>query len=262
MSSIALFELLATVSALLAAIFIFDQQLSRPRPYKLVWSLGLLFYAVAAGAAFTGEMWGWTVPAYVTFYYFGGVLTAAFLGLGSLYLLGPRLVAHVVTTVAILIALYAAVRIGQFTAQQDIAAQIAGKSTGEIAHITGVFPPDVRIATIAMSIAGTILLFGGAIWSAVTFFRGRAPGYRLVSMIFIALGAVFPATSTGLEYGLQSLGYGNNGALAAALGEFLGALCLLLGLLISADAFAIVRVPFTPLVIHVRKAATPEPARR
>ena len=157
--------------------------------------------------------------------------------------------------------MFPAVRIGQFTAQQDIASQIAGKSTGEIAHITGVLPQDVRIATIVMSIVGSVLLFGGAVWSAITFFRGRAPGYRLVSMIFIALGAVFPATSTGLEYGLQSLGYGSNGALAAALGEFLGALFLLLGLLISADAFAVVRVPFTPLVIRERKAAT-QPAKR
>ncbi len=82
-SSIALFEGLASICALLAAIFIFDQHLTPPKPYKLVWALGLLFYAVAAGAAFAGETWGWSVPSYVTFYYFGGVLTAAFLGLGS-----------------------------------------------------------------------------------------------------------------------------------------------------------------------------------
>jgi hypothetical protein len=80
-------------------------------------------------------------------------------------------------------------------------------------------------------------------------------------MIFIALGAVFPATTTGLEYGLQVLGYSSGAAFAAALGEFLGALFLLLGLLISADAFSVVRVPFTPIVLYERRAVA-APARR
>ncbi len=263
MSQVALFELLAAVCALLAGIVIFDQHVLRPRPYKLMWSLGLFFYAIAAGAAFAGEMWGWSASIYAAFYYFGGVLTAAYLGLGSFYLLGPRRVAHALAALAVLISLYAAVRIGLYTAQSDVAAQIAGKTTAEIAHITGVFPPDVRVATIVMNIAGSLFLFGGAVWSAVTVARRRAPGSRLLSMIFIALAALFPATTTGLEYGLQALGYSTGSALSAALGEFLGALFLLLGLLISADAFSVVRVPFTPVVLYERRTApAAAPARR
>ena len=90
MNGTALFELLAAICALLAAIFIFDQHLHRPRPHKLMWTLGLLFYGLAAGADFLGALGGWTVGEYKAWYYFGGVLTAAFLGLGSLYLLAPR----------------------------------------------------------------------------------------------------------------------------------------------------------------------------
>jgi hypothetical protein len=261
MSTVALFELLAAICALLAAVVIFDQHVLRPRPYKLMWSLGLFFYAIAASAAFAGEMWGWSATIYATFYFFGGVLTAAFLGLGSFYLLGPRAVGHILAALAVLAGLYTAVRIGLYTAQADVASQIAGKSTADIAHITGVFPPDVRTITIVMNIAGSVFLFGGAIWSAVTFARQRASGSRLLSMIFIALGALFPATATGLEYGLQWLGYSNGGALSAALGEFLGALFLLLGLFVSVDAFTVVRVPFTPIVVYERRGAA-EPARR
>ncbi len=261
MSDVALFELLAAVCALLAAVVIFDQQVLRPRPYKLMWSLGLFFYAIAAGAAFVGELQGWSAPVYAAFYYFGGVLTAAFLGLGSFYLLGPRRVAHALAALAILIALYAAVRIGLYTAQPDVVAKIAGKTTAEIAQVTGVFPADVRVATIVMNIVGSLFLFGGAIWSAVSVLRRRASGGRLLSMIFIALGALFPATATGLEYGLQWLGYSTGGALTTALAEFLGALFLLLGLLISADAFSVVRVPFTGVVLHERRGAV-EAVRR
>ncbi|HKT37804.1 MAG TPA: hypothetical protein VJR48_05490, partial [Ktedonobacterales bacterium] len=93
MSDIALFELLAAICALVAAIFIFDQHLHRPRPFKLMWSLGLLFYGIAAAAAFAGALDHWTVLEYKLWYYFGGIMTAAFLGLGSCFLLAPRRVA-------------------------------------------------------------------------------------------------------------------------------------------------------------------------
>src|SRR5258706_1640679 len=99
MNATALFELLAFCAAFIAALFILDQHLYRPRPFKLLWGLGLLFYAVAALAAFSGSATHWTVAAYVTWYYFGGVLTAADLGLGSFFLLRPRRVAQVVTAV-------------------------------------------------------------------------------------------------------------------------------------------------------------------
>src|SRR5260370_13107191 len=94
MNATALFELLAFCAAFIAALFILDQHLYRPRPFKLLWSLGLLFYAVAALAAFSGSATHSTVAAYVTWYYFGGSLTAAYLRLGSFLLLAPRRVVH------------------------------------------------------------------------------------------------------------------------------------------------------------------------
>ena len=100
MGATAIFELLAAIAALIAAVFIFDQHLHRPRPYKLMWSLGLLFYGIAAAAAFAGASSGWTVGEYKTWYFFGGTVTAIFLGLGSFYLLGPRRLALLAHTVA------------------------------------------------------------------------------------------------------------------------------------------------------------------
>jgi hypothetical protein len=257
MSDVALFELLAAVCALLAAIFIFDQHLARPRPYKLTWALGLLFYAIAAGAALAGELWGWSVVLYGSWYYFGGVLTAAYLGLGSFYLLGPRRVAHILTAIATLASLYAAIRILTFPLPAGDAARIASASTLQVTDVKNfeVYTGDEILHTlvIVMNISGAVFLFGGALWSAWTFFRQRAPVSRLISMALLALGAIFPSVLTGL----QALGYSSG----AALGEFLGATCLLFGLLISADAFTVVRVPFTGLVLHVRRGAA-ETAQR
>src|SRR5690348_2688202 len=124
MSDIALFELLAAICALVAAIFIFDQHLHRPRPYKLMWSLGLLFYGVAAVAAFLGSD-GWSVAEYKAWYFFGGILTAAYLGLGTLYLLAPRRIAHVAAGIAAALSLYAAIRILTFTVPAAVTAKLA-----------------------------------------------------------------------------------------------------------------------------------------
>jgi hypothetical protein len=249
MNGTALFTALAAVCALLAAIFIFDQHLNRPRPHKLMWTLGLLFYGLAAAAESFGAASHWTVAEYKVWYYFGGVLTAAFLGLGSLFLLGPRRVAWVATTIAVVIAVYAAIRIVFFAPFS--AADIQTLSTASTATITNVrafkpLPGDLEVAAIVMNIPGALLLFGGALWSAWQFWRKKAPGFRLASMALLALGAVFPSILTGL----QALGNTSG----AALGEFVGAVCLLAGLLISHDVFTVFRVPFTRITLYQRRA--------
>lgn len=247
MSDIALFELLAAICALLAAIFIFDQQLHRPRPYKLMWSLGLLFYGIAAAAAFAGAADHWTVTEYKAWYYFGGILTAAFLGLGSCYLLAPRRVAQIFAALMIFLAGYAAVRIALFPVAPEVAAHIASASFNQVTTVKElpVLPGDMTLVAIVMNITGSLWLFGGALWSAWRFLIRRTPGYRVVSMLLLALGALFPSILTGL----QRLGY----SAAAPLGEFLGAVCLLAGLLISLDVFVVFRIPFTSIVLRERR---------
>jgi hypothetical protein len=247
MSDIALFELLAAICALVAAVFIFDQHLHRPRPYKLMWSLGLLFYGIAAAAAFAGAAGHWTVLDYKLWYYFGGIMTAAFLGLGSCYLLAPRRVAYVFTALFCFLAAYAAVRIALYPVPEAVAAHIANATTAEVTNVSAfpILPGDMTIVAILMNIPGALWLFGGALWSAWTFLRRHTPGYRVISMALLALGAIFPSLLTGL----QRLGY----SAAAPLGEFLGALCLLIGLLISLDVFVVFRIPFTSIVLRERR---------
>ncbi|HLZ25129.1 MAG TPA: hypothetical protein VKQ30_23650 [Ktedonobacterales bacterium] len=257
MGATAIIELLAAVAALVAAVFIFDQHLLRPRPYKLMWSLGLLFYSLGAGAAFAGSASHWTVGEYKAWYFFGGTVTAVFLGLGSLYLLGPRRVAHAVTAIVAVLSLYVAFRFLTDSVSNALATYIAMHGTDTQA-VTGktaldMLPADVRAIAIPLNILGGLFLFGGAAWSAWTFWRKRAPGYRLVSMALLALGAIFP----GILTGVQALG--NSGG--AALGELLGALCLLGGLLISLDVFTVFRVPFTNIVVRERHPVEAKPAR-
>ncbi|MEO7000485.1 MAG: hypothetical protein ABI068_01610 [Ktedonobacterales bacterium] len=254
-TGIIIFEALAALCALVAAVFIFDAHIQRPRPHKLMWSLGLLYYGIAAAAAWAGTAWGWNVAEYKLWYLFGGVMTAAYLGLGSLYLLAPRHIGHIATTIAALISIYAAVRILAFSVPAATTEALAHASTTNVTNVAkfNVFSSslqtatvlDLRLAAIVMNIPGALLLFGGAAWSAWQFYRKHFPRYRLISMALLALGAIFPSILTGL----QALGFTS----AAALGEFLGAICLLTGLLISLDVFTVFRVPFTHIVVYERQ---------
>jgi Ca2+/Na+ antiporter len=205
-----------------------------------------VFYGAAAAAAFAGSANHWTVAEYKAWYFFGGILTAAYLGLGSLYLLGPRRIGDIACIVAIVLSIYAAVRILTYQVDAATAAKLATSTTAQVTDVRSfqVLPPDLSLVAIVMNIPGALLLFGGAAWSAWTFWRRHTPGYRVVSMGFLALGAVVPSVTTGL----QRLGYSSG----AALGEFLGAVCLLAGLLISLDVFTMFRVPFTSIVLHER----------
>jgi hypothetical protein len=255
MSAIAIFELLASVLALVAAIVVFDQHLARPRPYKLLWALGLVFYGVGAGSVFVAEISHWSVLDLKVWYVFGGVLTAAYLGLGSLYLLGPRRVAQWAVGIAVVLSVYAAVRLLLLPVSGAESARLTHLGTAVVtgSEFRSLIPADVVVVTILMNSAGTLFLVGGAVWSAWTYYRKHAPGYRVLSMVLLVVGGLFSSILSGL----QRFGYSGG----AALGEFLGAALILTGLLLSLDVFTVFRVPFTHVVLRERRSAVEAAAR-
>jgi hypothetical protein len=62
----------------------------RRAPELAAWSVSLLAYAIASAALAWGAAGGWDSRAFRVYYLFGGLLTAPFLGLGSLLLVGRR----------------------------------------------------------------------------------------------------------------------------------------------------------------------------
>lgn len=69
------------------AILLIDQWRERRRPYQLIWAIGMLWYGVSAGTEFLGGFGGWSEPLYRTWYLVGAIWVAAWLGLGTVYLL-------------------------------------------------------------------------------------------------------------------------------------------------------------------------------
>jgi hypothetical protein len=77
-------------SSLLSFVFaamVFDQWRQRHQSFQLAWAIGLLFYGISAGTEFIGSAFGWSEPLYRMWYLFGAFFVAAYLGVGTIYLL-------------------------------------------------------------------------------------------------------------------------------------------------------------------------------
>lgn len=124
----------------------------RPEPRLLAWSAGLGTYALGAAAIAWGAASGWNEGVFRAYYLFGGLLTAALLGAGSLLLVGARFatpVALVYTGLAVGVAL--AVPLEQ---------PVAGTSIPEAQEHLAFFP--ARALAIAGNVAGSLALVGVA----------------------------------------------------------------------------------------------------
>ena len=77
-------------SSLLSLVFaamVFDQWRQTRRSFQLVWAIGLLWYGISAGTEFAGSAFGWSEPLYRAWYLIGAFYVAAYLGMGTIYLL-------------------------------------------------------------------------------------------------------------------------------------------------------------------------------
>jgi hypothetical protein len=83
---LALPALTATL-AFVMAVALLDQWRDRRQPFQLVWAIGMTFFGVASGCEALAAASGWNEALYRTWYLTGAVLTAGWLGLGTVLLL-------------------------------------------------------------------------------------------------------------------------------------------------------------------------------
>jgi len=97
--------LLPALTSLLSfafALLLLDQWRERRHGFQLVWALGMLWYGLGTGAETLAAVGGWSELLYRTWYLTGAIWTAAWLGLGTAFLLGRTRFGY---TYAILLAL-------------------------------------------------------------------------------------------------------------------------------------------------------------
>jgi hypothetical protein len=82
---------LPAITSLLAFVFalmLFDQWRERRQGFQLVWALGMTWFGIGSGAEALAAAGGWNELLYRAWYLSGAVWTAAWLGLGTAFLLG------------------------------------------------------------------------------------------------------------------------------------------------------------------------------
>jgi hypothetical protein len=207
-------------AALLAAAFallLVRSLLRRVAGQKALWAAGFTLFAVAACCEALAQRAGWSPALFRTYYIAGGVLTVAYLGAGSAWLLLPRRgrdvllgVLSVATIAAVTAVILAPVSV------HGLAVTPNGQPPGN-----GVLGGHAFLWAVALNSAGTLFLVGGSLLSIVRRQRVRAN-------VWIASGAITVAAATGLSRtGDTSLVY---------LGELIGIALMFCGFTLTAPA--------------------------
>ena len=209
-------------------VSVFRRWIFRRKDYFLFWGIGLGMFAAASFAEAYFAAVGWSSTIFFVWYFFGAVLTAAWIGHGTYLLLVRKRWRHVISGVLIAGSLGALVLMlqvmpdldsGLFDQGLPLSEQYktdvveeddivpAGATLIEMEHRgelvtakSGILPlgAPIRTTTIFFNIYGTIMLVGGALWSSWLFLKRRVLPNRALGNVLIAIGALLIASASTL----------------------------------------------------------------
>jgi hypothetical protein len=203
------------------AVAVLSRYARRGGQHLLFWGIGLILYGLGTfSEAFLGLTWSLIMLR--VWYICGAMLTAAWLGQGTLYLLvrkpgvanGFMIGLTIASVVAIVSVFLAPMTSVAYNTALPASVQYKDILTRGALMI---------ILTILLNTYGTILLVGGALYSAFLFWRKRVLAHRVIANVLIAAGALMPASAgTFVKLGLADWLY---------LSELLGSVLMFIGFL-------------------------------
>ena len=198
----------AVISGWMALVML-RRMRQKVRPQEAAWAVAFAMFAVAASMQVVGDVIGWT-PAMARIYYIcGATLVVGWLGLGTWLILVHRpWLRNLGTWGMILLTGVAIGLVSQAPVQLTALAETGWHALEKPALLT--------ILTIGLNTVGTLVLVGGALWSAWVFWRKGIMKGRMVGLIFIAVGALTVAAGGSLTrlgheqflYAAMSVGVG------------------------------------------------------
>ena len=213
---------LTSLLAFLFAVMLFDQWRDRRQGFQLVWALGMTWYGIGSGTEALAAAGGWNEPLYRAWYLSGAVWTAAWLGLGTAFLLGRTRFGY---TYAVLLLLS-----GVIALMIRNSADYAGAGPLPLLYLIG--------AVILALAIGVETYFQNDTWPR--FAAGAVVGVTILSIVLMVLTPALPAPgyavdpATGQPTGAAMPGYLR---LLTPVMNIPGAMALLLGAVFSTYVF-------------------------
>jgi hypothetical protein len=208
----------SAVSFVFAAM-VFDQWRQRRQAFQLVWAVGLVFYGVSAGCEFFGSAFGWSSGLYRAWYLVGAFYVAAYLGMGTVYLLAKTAFGYFVGVTILLGGLLSFAFTKVYAGSGTIGSvAFAVAVLGGLAVISATACRRPWAAHLALgvlvvgSLAVAVLVLGAPL---------AAPGYALDPHTQVPVGSAFPGYARVLT----------------APFNIAGALCLVFGAAFSAYVY-------------------------
>jgi hypothetical protein len=184
LAAVFLIPLTAAVVGAAFAVVVGRQYLTRRKPYQAIWALALAMFGVAAAFETVGQLAGWSDATYKGYYLFGGLLNVGWLGTGSLLLLVPARVGRGAVIVMTLVSLICVVAVlVSHTNPALLKAQVPPRGAIDVSSVL----------PLITNLGGSLLLVGGAAWSAWKSARAGAPRNRVLGLAILAAGAFIVA---------------------------------------------------------------------
>lgn len=188
---------LSILSTLVTAVFaaaVLNRYRYKRGNHLLMWGIGLVLYGFGT---LTEVIMSFTYhPAALKIWYVSGaMLTAAWLGQGTVFLLvRKRGIAPALTVILGIVTLLAVSLVASAPLDPAAAAayDVSQPISGQYKEIMVRSGPVIAL-TILLNVYGTIALVGGAIYSSYLFWRKKVLASRMFGNLLIAGGALLPA---------------------------------------------------------------------
>jgi hypothetical protein len=177
--------ILTTIFSVYFGREIFRHYQAHPTTYLLWWTIGVATFGLGTLAESIHALFGWN-EANLKYWYIVGALLGGFpLAQGSVYLLMKRGFANI--TMLIMVSLICLASVAVILTPVSLPPHFDGRLTGAVFSWQWVrsFSPLINFYSF-------IFLVGGAVYSALKYFRSREQNARFKGNIFIAVGALLP----------------------------------------------------------------------
>lgn len=202
---------------------VFNRYRYKKGMHLLFWGIGLVFYGLGTLSEVIMSF-VYSTAVLKIWYLSGAMLTAAWLGQGTIFLLvRKRGWAMGLATILILLSLAAAVLVTLAPVTEAVRAYNTSLPISTQYKDILVRSGAITLLTVLFNIYGTLGLVGGALYSAYLFWRKRVLANRLVGNLLIAGGALLPAMAGSfVQAGIVDVLY---------LSELFGAILMYVGFL-------------------------------